>query len=93
MKVIIQGIPCPNIDINEIEINSLQNLINLIKEFNNKLSEKSKELGFEFLDLHLLTNRGDGYSNGVWHIDKNHLSPEGILEAWKRYIDLKSSCH
>ena len=24
-------------------------------------------------------------SNGSWHIDDFHLSPEGMLEAWRRH--------
>ena len=40
-------------------------------------------MGFGFLDVHKITDRGDGFSNLVWHIDSNHLSPEGIQEAWR----------
>ena len=66
-------------------------LINLIKYFNIELSQKSKNWSFEYLDLHTLTDRGDGYSNGIWHIDEYHLSPAGMLAAWKRYADNQSS--
>ena len=51
-----------------------------------KLKNKSKEKGFNFLDVHKLTDRGDGISNTIWHIDDTHLSPEGFLEAWNRYV-------
>ena len=29
----------------------------------------SKEKGLGYLDVYKLTNRGDGLSNGIWHID------------------------
>ena len=29
-------------------------------------------------------------SNGCWHIDTYHLSPEGMQEAWRRYGSEKS---
>jgi hypothetical protein len=53
--------------------------------FNKELKLKSKEKGFGFLDTSTLTNRGDGFSNANWHIDDYHLSPGGMLEAWRRY--------
>ena len=86
IHVIIQGVPCPNIDPDKVEINDLSKLINLIKEFNAVLSEKSTKIGFEFLDLHKLTDKGDGFSNGLWNIDAHHLSPTGMLEAWRRHL-------
>jgi tetratricopeptide (TPR) repeat protein len=85
--VIIQGVPCPNIDPAKVEKNDLSILIEFIKIFNYELRAKSKKIGFEFLDLHELTDRGDGYSNGVWNIDNCHLSPAGMLQAWKRHLE------
>ena len=84
--VVIQGVPCPNIDPSKVDKNDLLILINLIRDFNYWLSAKTKKLGFEFLDLHSLTDRGDGYSNGIWNIDEYHLSPDGMLEAWRRHF-------
>ena len=46
----------------------------------------SKEKGLGYLDVYKLTNRGDGLSNGIWHIDGTHLSPEGVLEAWRLHL-------
>ena len=54
--------------------------------FNYELKTKSKENGFRFLDTHRLTDGGDGLSIGSWHIDDYHLSPEGMQEAWRRYV-------
>ena len=85
-NIIIQGVPCPNIDTGTCSEKEVTQLIEVIKKFNCELKKKSKKKGFEFLDVHKLTDRGDGFSNAVWHIDNFHLSPEGFLEAWSRYV-------
>ena len=85
-RVTIQGIPCPNINIDNIPAEKVGELIYLIKEFNTTLRKTSKEMGFNFLDLHSLTDRGDGFSNKIWHLDNHHLSPNGILEAWRSHL-------
>jgi hypothetical protein len=83
--IIIQGVPCPNIDTKNHPKKNVTELIEVIKKFNCELKNKSKEKGFKFLDVHKLTDRGDGFSNAIWHIDDIHLSPDGFLEAWSRY--------
>ena len=83
--MIIQGVPCPNIEIKNIEDKEIKMLVNVIKQFNIILREKSYEMGFTFLDLYKLTNRGDGFSNKVWHIDQYHLSPKAMLKVWNNY--------
>ena len=84
-KIIIQGVPCPNISLKNISKEKVTELIDLIKEFNDLLKSKSIEIGFDFLDVYKLTDRGDGFSNLIWHIDTVHLSPEGMTEAWRMY--------
>ena len=84
-KVIIQGVPCPNIDVRSCSQKDIKQLVEVIKIFNYELKVQSKEKGFRFLDTYQLTNKGDGLSNGFWHIDDYHLSPEGMQEAWRRY--------
>jgi len=89
-KVIIQGVPCPSIDISSRSQKDIKQLVEVIKIFNYELKVQSKEKGFGFLDTHQLTNKGDGMSNCSWHIDDYHLSPEGMQEAWRRYGSEKS---
>ena len=85
-KIIIQGVPCPNIDIvNYLEKDVMQ-LIEVIKLFNFELKIMSEEKRFGFLDIRKLTDRGDGFSNKVWHIDSHHISPDAMIEAWSRFI-------
>jgi Tfp pilus assembly protein PilF len=83
-NVIIQGVPCPNINITNIPNREVILLIEVIKMFNEELKIKSKEKGFGFLDLHSITDRGDGFSNTKWHTDAYHISPEGMQEAWRQ---------
>ena len=85
-NIIIQGVPCPNIDKEDIPEDQRTELIDVIREFNVELKIKSKEKGFRFLDVHKLTDNGYGLSNCFWHIDTVHLSPEGMQEAWRKYL-------
>lgn len=85
-NIIIQGVPCPNIDTESHPGKNVTELIDVIKVFNFELETKSKDKGFKYLDVHKLTDRGDGFSNAIWHIDSSHLSPDGMLEAWRRYV-------
>jgi tetratricopeptide (TPR) repeat protein len=89
-KVIIQGVPCPNIDIRSRSQKDIKQLVEVIKIFNYELKVQSKEKGFKFLDTYQLTNKGDGLSTGSWHMDDYHLSPEGMQEAWRRFASEKS---
>lgn len=90
-NIIIQGVPCPNIDTKNYQKKEVNQLIEVIKIFNIELKKKSKEKGFGFLDVHRLTDRGDGLSNAIWHIDDIHLSPEAMLEVWSRYTFKKEN--
>jgi Flp pilus assembly protein TadD len=82
-KITIQGVPCPNINFNSNNDKDIFNLIKLIQEFNFILKKQALFFGFNFLDLHKLTDRGDGFSNAKWHLDQYHLSPIGMQEAWR----------
>jgi hypothetical protein len=86
LHVIIQGVPCPNIDLNNVKQSDLLQLKKLIIEFNKVLRYGSKKRNFDFLDLHKLTDRGDGISNKKWHLDENHISPEAMQEAWQNHL-------
>ena len=88
--ITIQGVPCPNLDVRNHSEKDIRQLGEVIKIFNYELKMQSKEKGFGFLDTYQLTNKGDGMSNGSWHADDYHLSPEGIQEAWRRHDSEKS---
>ena len=59
--------------------------MNLIKSINLYLNNQAIAIGFEFLDIHSLTDRGDGLSNKIWHLDKYHISSDGMREVWRQH--------
>ena len=81
-NISIQGVPCPNIAKEEHSKDDVEALVELIRIFNRKLKERCAQEGLGFLDVHKLSDDGNGFSNGIWHIDRIHLSPNGIWEAW-----------
>jgi tetratricopeptide (TPR) repeat protein len=86
-KVTIQGVPCPNISIDNQNKEEISVLVDLIKEFNIILKNQAHFYKFNFLNIHKLTDRGDGFSNEKWHLDQYHLSPAGMQEAWRTCFD------
>ena len=85
-NITIQGIPCPNIKPKNISREKVNELIDLIKQFNISLKKKSIKIGFNFLDLYELTDRGDGSSNKVWHLDSYHLNHKAMQKAWSKHF-------
>ena len=84
-RIIIQGIPCPNIETTHHKEQDIALLIDVVRMFNRTLENEAKRRNFDFLNTHNLTDKGDGFSNSMWHIDNFHLSPEGFLQAWNDY--------
>jgi tetratricopeptide (TPR) repeat protein len=84
-KVTIQGIPCPNLDRATFENQEIEELIELIQKFNVELKAKSISYGLEFLDLRTITNDSNGFSNGLWHADAYHITPDGAVEALRHH--------
>ncbi len=85
-KLIIQGIPCPVIVPGKHKDPEVALLIETISQVNRALKYGSIKNGLDFLDLHQLTNNGDGASNRKWHLDNIHLSPDGMLHAWSNFL-------
>jgi len=84
-KVTIQGIPCPNVDRATFENQEIEELIELIKKFNGELKAKSISHGLGFLDLSTITDDSNGFSNGLWHADAYHITPDGAVEALRHH--------
>ncbi len=84
--IIIQGVPCPNINFKNYNLARIRQHSEVIKTFNRNLKEVSKKKKLKFLDLYNLTNDGEGFSNGLWHIDTHHISQGGMLEAWHQFL-------
>ena len=84
-EIFIQSVPCPNLYEEKLKQDRLDSLIYLIKRFNEELKKHCFAYGHRFIDVHEITNRGDGLSNKKFHIDRYHLTPEGFISAWRLY--------
>ena len=61
---------------------TIKQLVEVINIFNCELKTQSKEKGFGLLDIHRLTNKGDGFSNDFLGISIIYISLlEGMLEV------------
>jgi len=85
-KVILNGIPAPNIDLTVFNAERSATHILTIAKMNACLQEEAKKYGFSFLDIYSLTNNGEGISNKKWHLDEYHLSSAAIQEAFLSYL-------
>ena len=88
-QIVIQGVPCPVIDELKLSKLRIEQLIEVISAFNKILKLESLDKGFGFLDVHTLTNNGDGLSNNTWHIDDIHLSGHGVMTACEDHFFIK----
>lgn len=86
--VIISGVPASNLKQYPVNFSSLNenNIIYLIKIFNEVLKIKCKEYEFEFLDVYSLTVDQNSLANGKFHIDDYHLVPSAIQTAFSDYL-------
>ena len=84
-KIIVSGVPCTNIPLNTLTTTAAENIVHLIKTFNLNLKDITSTFGLDFLDVHALTDRGDGIATGEWHIDEHHLLPSAVVEAFARH--------
>ena len=81
-KLVVSGVPAIHRPLNDLSGNERIRFVNLVSAFNHYLRESSKQHCFDFLDVYTLTNRGDGYADGQWHLDTVHLIPRAITKAF-----------
>ena len=81
-QLVIGGVPATRININELTPLVADQLVTIIREFNEHLKKWTINANLAFLDLYKLTNKGDGTANGQWHLDYFHLIPEATQEAF-----------
>jgi hypothetical protein len=91
LNIILQGIPAPVIT-NEraLAVGNVGMYIEMVKNLNNEIKMYALSNNFSFLDVYSATVGDNGQSNGVWHIDANHISPLFYLQSaqW-----LRLPCH
>jgi len=84
-RIIIGGVAATNISLDILTKTDAEQFVNLIRLFNQTLKKRTLAEGMDFLDIYALTDRGDGISNGDWHIDNYHLVPGAMLEAFDKH--------
>jgi len=90
-RIIICGVPAPNISLEKLQASAAEQLVHLIRIFNASLKDMSRVIDLDFLDIYALTNRGDGIASGIWHIDDHHLIPDAMMEAFDRKLEIAAS--
>jgi len=88
---IISGIPRPNTAHLNLSEDDGNNFKEFILFFNSYLKSESLNLGFHFLDVHLLTSQKYDNLDMNWHIDSYHLSPSAIREAFVNFFEMRAS--
>ncbi len=84
-RLIIGGVPAPNLPVDQISIELATRHTQLIRLFNTLLKAEAFEAGMDFLDMYSLTDRGDGVASGTWHLDPIHLLPSATVEAFSNH--------
>ncbi|HZV64883.1 MAG TPA: tetratricopeptide repeat protein, partial [Telluria sp.] len=90
-RIVVGGVPCPNIPFDELAEATAKQFVHLIQIFNQRLKSQALAARMDFLNMHALTDRGDGISNGEWHIDHHHLLPHAVAEAFDRHGQVERS--
>ena len=89
-RIIVGGVPSANLPVEARTAAEAPQLFKLIQMFNARLRERALDAGMDFLDVRALTDRGDGATNGEWHIDNTHLLPGAVVEAFERHCHARS---
>jgi hypothetical protein len=83
-SITLQGVPAPGYDLTDRrDPGDKQGFISMIRRVNTLLAAGARRRQWHFLDVHAATARPDGLGNGLWHLDRYHLSPffyEGAME-------------
>lgn len=82
-RLIVGGVPAPNIPTGILDETATKTLIHVIRTLNAMLRDLALAAGMDFLDVHALTDRGDGVADGNWHIDHHHLLPDAYPKAFE----------
>lgn len=76
--VIVSGVPAP--------LEGESDFVDCVRSFNEILKEHALAKGMRFLDVHSMTDDGGGLSKGRWHVDRYHLIPDALREAFSKHL-------
>ena len=85
-KVIVGGVPAPNVPLSLLTEAEVELFIHSIRLFNETLKSVVLSTGMEFLDVYAMTDRGDGIASGKLHMDDYHLLPHTLIEAFNSHL-------
>ncbi len=85
-RILVCGIPCPNAEMLRASPVELQELVGLVRLFNQILKRETLTRGMDFIDVHALTDDGQGISSQLWHLDAHHLFPSATVAAFKHHF-------
>lgn len=81
-SITIQGVPAPGYDLTDRrDPGDKPGFIEMIRRVNTLLAAGARQRQWHFLDIHAATARQDGLGNGLWHLDRYHLSPSYYQHA------------
>lgn len=81
-KLIISGVPCTNLNLGGFPEEHGKQLVEVIRSLNANLLTLVSTYDMGFLDVFTLSDRGDGVADGSKHLDRYHLLPASIAEAF-----------
>lgn len=85
-RVIINGVPATYQNLRDLDAESAEQLIYVIRTVNAYLKEYAIVAGYDFLDIYSMTDSGGGVADGKWHIDRTHLFPHAVVEAFAAHL-------
>jgi hypothetical protein len=81
-SITIQGIAAPEYPLEgKRDPGDRTAFLEMIREVNEELKTGALSYGWRFLDIYGATVAEDGKSNGLWHLDGNHLKPGFYIQA------------
>lgn len=81
-KIIVGGVPAVNLPEEIVAGEGRRLLVHVVRTMNAMLKDLAIAAGMDFLDLYALTDRGDGFATGAWHLDNHHLRPDAYVTAF-----------
>lgn len=82
VKLIVCAVPASNATITELSVEDTKSFGLFLQNFNETLKKEVQNRSLMFLDVFNLTNRGDGFTNGEYHLDSHHLRPDAMQIAF-----------
>lgn len=91
LPITIQGVPAPGYDLTDRrDPGDKKGFIAMIRRVNTLLEAGARRRQWHFLNIHAATARQDGMGNGMWHLDRYHLSPS-FYQGAMQWINNRAS--